>query len=135
MISLHISSRSSGTFNSACLAREKSFLGTVLAIKPIITRREGVVEIADKVRTYRRAVGRLAELAVAAAGNKRCRVVILHANCLDQAREFAEGLRQKINCTQLWIHEIGPGLAVHGGQGMLGVATLVEGGGLATSNM
>jgi fatty acid-binding protein DegV len=51
------------------------------------------------------------------------RMAILHVNALDEAQRFTELLRAHLPCpAELPIVELTPGLSVHSGAGMLGVA-------------
>jgi len=49
-------------------------------------------------------------------------VAVLHSNALEKAEEFKQNVEERLRCAQVYIAEMGASLAVHGGQGMLGIA-------------
>ncbi|MGB9867593.1 MAG: DegV family protein [Bacillota bacterium] len=106
---------------SGRVTQGQAILASLLSIKPVIEIVNGQVELVDKVRSYSRALERVVELAVKAAGRMPVHVAVMHANCLDEARRFAETVKQRLNVKQLLIGEVGAALAVHGGPGMIGI--------------
>ncbi|MGQ9767209.1 MAG: DegV family protein [Anaerolineae bacterium] len=102
--------------------------GNLLNIKPVLTLRNGKLELLERVRTRSKSLARVVELAVeAAAGRPIARMAVLHVNVLDEAKEFEAQLRAALPCPEeILIAEMTPGLSVHTGAGLLGVA-LVRG--------
>ena len=49
-------------------------------------------------------------------------VMVLHSNALEKAGEFKQEIEGRLRCAQVFIAEMGASLAVHGGEGMLGIA-------------
>ncbi len=98
--------------------------GNLLNIKPVLTLRDGKLDLLEKVRTRSRALARVIELASeAAAGRPIARMAVLHVNVPTEAREFEAQLRAALPCPQeVIIAEMTPGLSVHTGAGLLGVA-------------
>ena len=97
-------------------------LGSLLAIKPILTMKDGLVTAIDRVRTYPRAINRLTELAEESARGKQVRLAVVYARVQDEARHYCELLQKRLKVVEEPIvSEIGAALAVHGGPGMLGV--------------
>ena len=45
-----------------------------------------------------------------------------YSNALEMAEEFKQKVEERLGCAQVFIAEMGASLAVHGGQGMLGIA-------------
>jgi DegV family protein with EDD domain len=99
-----------------------AFLGSALAIKPILYVKEGRIEPLERARTRKRAVARLFELVEEKIGAKETHFAVLHCEAESEAREFGVQLRAKFNCADLMIAEAGPVIGTHAGPGTLGVA-------------
>ncbi len=102
-----------------------ALLGGALAVKPLLTIEKGRVATLEKVRTSNRALSRLEELAVAAAGDRSVDVGVAHLAAHERAGQLAarlairlaDGLRgSEIHCG-----EVGAVLGAHVGPGMLAV--------------
>jgi len=106
---------------SGRIHRGQALIASLLAIKPLISVKEGVVEVVDRVRTYQGALDRLVELTREAAGDSRVRVSVVHGNALAEAKRLRDRLKQVLNCGDIVLSDIGPPLAVHGGPGIIGV--------------
>lgn len=95
-----------------------------LAVKPLLGVEDGVIVPVAKVRTASRAIARLEELAVEAAGDARVEVAVAHLDAQDRAvalvdrlsERLGEGLVGEVRC-----EELGPVLGAHVGPGMLAV--------------
>ncbi len=103
-----------------------SGMGTLLNIKPILTICEGRLDMLEKVRTRQKAWARVIELCQKAAQDKTFeRMAVLHVIVPDQAREFEALLRQRLSCLTEILHcELTPGLSIHAGAGVVGVALI-----------
>ena len=113
--------RRGGRINAAQAA-----IGSVLAVKPIITIADGAVETLDKPRTVSRARARLLEMAAERAV-ERLAVVHSMAPGIDAFREdvaAATGIAADAVSTEL----IGPSVAPHAGPGAFGAAILLRAG-------
>ena len=98
-------------------------MGDLLSVKPILTIREGTLDLLERVRTRKKAWARVVELAAQAAGDRLAeRVGIVHVAAPDLARRFEEQLRAGMACPdEILIAELSAGLATYGGAGMVGV--------------
>ncbi len=98
----------------------------LLSIKPILTLRDGELQMLERVRTQKKAQGRVIELTEQALG--RCaaeQMAVVHVDAADQAREFEQMLRTHLRCpNNIIIAELTPGLSVHTGAGVVGVAAV-----------
>lgn len=101
-------------------------LADILAIKPILTMREGVLEVAEKVRTYRRALERAIAMVEEKVGQAKVQMAIVHANAPEAAQAFRQQAEARLNAVSTFVADIGSALAAHGGPGMLGIACLRE---------
>ena len=99
-----------------------------LNIKPILTSRDGKLEMLERVRTNKKAIERLLELTVQSLngrGVERCGII--HVCNPEGAQAFRDMLLREVDCpANTMIAEFHPGLSVHTGSGMVGVAVLAK---------
>jgi DegV family protein with EDD domain len=99
-----------------------ALLGTALAVKPVLHMCDGRIRPLEKVRTINRAVARLVELAVAAAGDDTVELAVHHLASPERAVELANRLEDRIpNSGGCVVSEIGAVIGAHTGPGVLGV--------------
>ncbi|HEY2702609.1 MAG TPA: DegV family protein [Candidatus Dormibacteraeota bacterium] len=101
----------------------RALLGSVLNIKPVLQVADGRIEPHDRVRTYQRALDRIASEVVAATGEtgRRARVVLGHADRLADCRGLADRVRE--HCEgEPEIIDIGPIVGCHAGPGTIGLS-------------
>jgi DegV family protein with EDD domain len=101
------------------IGNAKALLASVLAIKPIIDVRNGVVEEGGKQRTRAKALAFLVEK-LASYGDRVDNLAVLHADCSD-VDQFVEMLRPHY-AGEIIVGEIGPVIGTHAGRGTIGVA-------------
>jgi DegV family protein with EDD domain len=102
-----------------------ALLGGALAVKPLLTIADGRVASLERVRTSGRALARLAELAVTAAGSAPCDVTVAHLASPERAAqlqaELASRLAANLEGREVGCAELGAVLGAHVGPGMLAV--------------
>jgi len=99
-----------------------AFLGSALAIKPLLHLVDGHIEPLEKVRTSARAIARLEELAVERAGDGALDVAVHHLANAERAAALAERLRARLPALgHLHVCEVGAVVGAHVGPGMLAV--------------
>ncbi|MHC1770468.1 MAG: DegV family protein [Flexilinea sp.] len=98
-------------------------LADTFNIKPILTIKEGKLDMLEKVRTRKKAIDRLLVLLDEAVKNKGIdRMAVIHTNDLQSAIEMETILRATFQCPEeIIIAELTPGLSVHTGAGVVGV--------------
>ena len=96
----------------------------VLNIKPILTIKDGKLDLLEKVRTRKKAWNRVLELTATALGDDEIEnIFILHVAAKQEAGEFEKMLRETVPCPDVIpLTELTPGLSVHTGAGLVGVA-------------
>ena len=101
----------------------RALLGSVLNIKPVLSVLDGRIEPHDKVRTYQRALERIADELISAVGEsgRKARAVVGHADKLDDCRTVAERIAPHCAVTPALI-EIGPIVGCHAGPGLIGLS-------------
>jgi DegV family protein with EDD domain len=100
----------------------------MLDIKPILSVQNGKLEMLEKVRTRKKAWGRLVELVRTDAQASRIeKLTVIHVAALNEAREFETLLRENIDCPdEILIAAVTPGLSVHTGAGLVGAVFITE---------
>jgi DegV family protein with EDD domain len=101
-----------------------ALLGTALSVKPILHVEDGSIVPCDRVRTSSRALDRLVELAVAAAGPaERVRAAVHHFDAPERADRVAAALRDRFGdrLGELHLTEVSAVIAAHVGPGVVGV--------------
>lgn len=103
-------------------ALQASF-GNLLNVKPILTIKDGKLDLLERMRTRKKAWARVIELAAGTCREQPVeRLAIIHINALDDAQEFLEQLKGKIQVPEdVFFTELTPGLSIHGGSGLVGV--------------
>ncbi len=102
-----------------------ALFGGALAVKPLLQITDGVVGSLERVRTSGRALARLEELAVEAAGDGAVDVCVAHLANPERADQLAarlgERLADNLGRRELWCGELGAVLGAHVGPGMIAV--------------
>ncbi len=100
----------------------------VISIKPILTVRDGKLDLLEKVRTLKKAWKRAIELSSEAVGTNMVeQMSIVHVNAESEAKEFYNQLSQVVSFSgEVLFAELTPGLSVHSGAGMVGVCFVVS---------
>lgn len=102
-----------------------ALIGGALAVKPLLQIQEGKVASLERVRTSGRALARLEELAVQAAGDHQVDVCVAHLASPDRADQLTEHLigrlEDNLGGREVRCGELGAVLGAHVGPGMLAV--------------
>ncbi len=99
-----------------------ALLGTALAVKPLLHVVDGAVVPLERVRTSARALARLEDHAVAAAGDTPVDVAVHHLAAPERAAQLAERLRSRLpGLVALHVSEVGAVVGAHVGPGLVGV--------------
>ncbi|HET6627042.1 MAG TPA: DegV family protein [Nocardioidaceae bacterium] len=102
-----------------------ALLGSALSVKPLLGLEDGRIGSREKVRTAARALSRLEELAVEAAGERDVDVAVAHLANPERAELLAGNLRERL-CDNLGgrgveVGEVGAVIGAHVGPGMVAV--------------
>ncbi len=97
----------------------------LLDVKPILTVREGRLEMLERVRARARSWERLLELTrLALDGRRPKQLAVLHVAVPDDAARLRDQVVEAFPCPEVVVAELTPGLSVHGGAGMVGVVAV-----------
>ncbi len=98
-------------------------VGSLLRIKPMLLVRDGALSPLENVRTLRKAVERLVELAQAA--QPLAEVAVLHAAAPELADEVCRRVAEFFPIDRIVVTEAGPAIGVHAGPGAVGIGALL----------
>lgn len=102
------------------LSKSSGLIGNLLQLKPVLTVREGKLELFDKVRTSSRAV-KLMMRQVEKNKSWIKQLAVIHVQALEEALKLQQDLQEQYGITAL-ISEAGPVIGAHTGPGTLGIA-------------
>jgi len=104
-----------------------AWIGTALAVKPLLHVVQGRIEPLEKVRTATRAAARMVDLAVEAAGGGAADIAVHHLGAADRARDLVARLAERLpGARPSLVSEVGAVLGAHAGPGLLGVVVVPE---------
>ena len=92
-------------------------------MKPILHVVDGAIVVRDKVRTAGRALAKLVDFAVEAAGDGEADIAVHHLQAPDRAAALADAIAVRLTdrLRDCYITEIGAVVAAHVGPGVAGV--------------
>jgi fatty acid kinase fatty acid binding subunit len=105
------------------ISAASALVGTALSVKPILHVVDGAIAARDKVRTASRALNRLIDLVVEAAGDFTVDVAVQHLVAPERARQVSDAVADRLGdrLRQRWTSEVGAVVAAHAGPGLVGV--------------
>ena len=104
-----------------------SWLGTALAVKPLLRIDDGKLVLAQRVRTTSKATVAMVEQVLAVVGERRAALAVHHVDNPAGAAEVAATLAGALpGCGPVIVTDLGPVLGVHLGPGAVGVVLALE---------
>jgi DegV family protein with EDD domain len=98
-----------------------TFLGSALAMKPVLHVVDGRVVPLEKVRTSARALNRLVQRVVEAAADGPVSVAVHHLAAAERADRLAAEIRERVpSLRELHVSELGAAIGAHVGPGAVG---------------
>lgn len=98
-------------------------LGTALNLKPILYVKEGAIESLEKVRTRKKSLARLVELALEQIGDKRpVYMGVSHANAEEEAQLVLEMLKEQVEIKDSVLTYVSPVIGTHTGPGTVALS-------------
>lgn len=98
----------------------------MLSVKPILYIGQGMTEVVDRARGWKSAVDRLVALTRDELSQVPASLAVVHTCAEAEARLLMERVRGIFPNTEMLVAEAGPALAVHAGQGALGLVTIPQ---------
>ena len=104
-----------------------SWLGTALAVKPLLRIDDGKLVLAQRVRTSSKATAAMVEQVLETVGEHRAALAVQHVGNPTGAADVAATLAGALPaCGPAVITDLGPVLGVHLGPGAVGVVVALE---------
>ena len=103
-------------------------IGDIISIKPVLTIKDGKLDLLERVRTLKKAYSRAIELCVEAIDSRPVeRLAIVHVRAEEEANKFNAQFQQAVNYSGETLYaELTPGLSVHTGAGLVGASFVVS---------
>lgn len=100
----------------------KRFLGTALSIKPLLHIEDGRVEALAQVRTKRKAVAQMLDIAEERLGGKpMAEVCVLDVDAPEEGDALAEQVRERFGIAPVHRTTVSPVIGTHAGPGTVGI--------------
>jgi DegV family protein with EDD domain len=98
-------------------------LASLLNVQPIVRLEDGLLDMAERVRSRKKSVERIIEMARERVDEAPVHLAVLHAEALDEGTELLEQARHVLKCREAFVHDLALSLAVQFGPGTLALAT------------
>jgi DegV family protein with EDD domain len=96
-------------------------LASMLNVKPIVILKEGMLDMAEKVRTRKAALDRVIEIARGEFGKKPVYLAVMHARDLKTGQLLFEEAKKCFNHLEIMISELSTSVAANLGPGTVGL--------------
>ena len=96
-------------------------LASLLSVKPIVVLRDGMLDMAERVRTRRRSFEQVIQLVRGRVGEHLINAAVVHAQDLAAGIEFQNIVKSTLNCKQLVMTELSISVAANLGPGTVGI--------------
>lgn len=111
---------------SGRVGKLKAALTSFLKIKPIVTLKEGMLNVSDMARTRRKSLDRIVEKVKAQYGDEPIKVAIVHSQDERTAYVLREMLENMMNITETIITELSISVAANLGPKTVGIVALPD---------
>lgn len=105
------------------IGRATAFLGGLLRLKPILTIRDGEAFPLSRVRTRKKALQELLNVCLGEGDIEQA--IVMHTTDPDDAAFLTGEVRKRYPDIPIHAGRIGPVIGVHGGPGLIGLATVL----------
>lgn len=105
----------------------KRLLGTALNLKPLLHLENGRIEALASVRTKRKAIARMLNVAEERLGGKKmAEAAVVDVDCPEERAAVAETIKDRFGLPVVYQTQVSPVLGVHAGPGTVGVCFYPE---------
>lgn len=106
---------------SGRISQLQNALASLLNIKPVIVLRDGLLQMADKVRTRRKSLDHVLEKVRQRISGQEVDIAVVHAGDPATAQNLFDYIRQHFHVRNIFITELSLPVASHLGQGAVGI--------------
>ena len=97
-------------------------LASVLNLKPIVDLHDGLLDVAEKVRSRQKSLNRLLDIMEERVGTTSpINLGVVHARALEVGQEMLSRGEERFNCQETYVYDLCASLTVHFGPGTIGV--------------
>jgi fatty acid-binding protein DegV len=97
-------------------------LGSLLSLKPIVGLEDGLLDTIETVRTRKKSLDRLLDLAEERVGTTApINMGVVHARAPEVGQEIYSRVVERFNCQDSYMVELCASLTVHFGPGVIGL--------------
>jgi DegV family protein with EDD domain len=105
----------------------KWLLGTALSIKPLLHFEDGTIEPLAQVRTKRKVIARMLEVAEERLGGRRmAEAAVIDADAPEEGDTVAEQVKERFGVSPVYRTAVSPAIGTHAGPGTIGIAFYAE---------
>ena len=105
----------------------KWLLGTALNIKPLLQMKDGTIEPLAQVRTKRKAIARMLDVAEERLGGRRmAEASVIDANSPEEGDVVAEQAKERFGLSRVYRTVLSPAIGTHAGPGTVGITFYAE---------
>jgi len=105
----------------------KWLMGTALKIKPLLHFEDGTIEPLAQVRTKRKAIAQMLDVAEERLGGKRmAEAAVIDADSPAEGDAIAEQVRERFGISPVYRTPLSPAIGTHGGPGTVGIVFYAE---------
>jgi DegV family protein with EDD domain len=98
-------------------------LASLLNVQPIVRLEDGLLDMAERVRSRKKSVERIIEMARERVGDAPVHLAVLHAEAFDEGTELLEQAKRVFKYREAFVHDLALSLAVQFGPGTLALST------------
>lgn len=113
-------------FRSGRVGKLQAALTSFLKIKPIVSLKEGKLDVSDMVRTRQKSLERIVTKVKDQFGQEKIRVAIVHSQDLDTAIMLKEMISNVVNVTETIFTELSISVAANLGPKTVGIVALPD---------
>jgi DegV family protein with EDD domain len=96
-------------------------LATLIKIKPIVTLKDGMLDVREKVRTRQKSINRVVEIIQQRVDNQLVNVAVVHSQSIEAAKDLFKRVKETLNINEVIISELSIGVAANLGPGTIGI--------------
>lgn len=105
----------------------KWLMGTALNIKPLLHLTDGTIEPLAQVRTKRKAIARMLEVAEKRLGGRpMAEAAVVDVGSLEEGDALAEQVKERFSIPSIYRTTVSPAIGTHAGPGTVGIAFYAE---------
>ena len=99
----------------------KAAIASLLSVKPIVVLKDGLLGMAEKVRTRSKSLDRVLEIARQCAANSDVNVAVVHCQDPEAGKSLLQQVKSVLRCRDLVMTELSISVAANLGPGTVGI--------------